>query len=81
MTKNSKQRKKVMLPVDPQLAKEIQQLSASSGSSPQNILAALVWIGKKAFGRKVKIEGDNENMRLSITSFEDFPKLSPIDEE
>ncbi len=83
MSKSAKkiQRKKILMSMDTELAKQIQVLSERAGTSPQNILAALVWIGKKAFGRNVKIESDDEKLRLSISSFAEFPKLTPLDEE
>lgn len=74
-------RKQVTMTVDNELAKQINELSKESGSSVQNILAALVWIGKKAFGRTVKIESSSEQLRLSITAFEEFPKISPLDDK
>lgn len=64
--------------VDPPLAKDVKELAAQLSVSPQELLASLVWIAKKAMGRKVKIESKAENKTLTITAFEDCPPMSPL---
>ncbi len=75
-----KQSKQVSLQIDAQMAEELAKMSKQAGTSSRNLLATLLWMGKKAFGREVTIESDAETQALSIKSFADLPKLESLDD-
>lgn len=67
--------------MDEELAKDIAKLSQEAGTTPQNLLQSLVWLGKKFMGRNVIIQSKDESKVLKITGFGDFPKSSPLDQD
>jgi hypothetical protein len=71
--------KDVNIKIDADLADEIQRLSKEAGASDRNLLAALVWMAKKAFGRDVKISGKGESQVLNIKTFSDLQRMEPVE--
>lgn len=63
--------------VDPGMAQEIERMAQATGASPKDILDILLYIGKKALGRKVKITGDDDKFEMSI-SLQKFKKIAPL---
>lgn len=76
-----KKRQDALLKIDADLAREIESLSQESGASVRDILASLVWIGKSAFGRKIRIEDKEDDKVMTISSFEKLKKLIPLSDE
>jgi hypothetical protein len=72
--------KKVLMKMDERLARDIEGISKELEVSAETLVASLVWLGKRAMGRKVKIEGVDEKKTLTISSFEHFQKICPLDE-
>lgn len=77
----SKQTKQVNLSVDERLLQDIMRISKELGSAPEQVLASLVWLGKKAMGRRIKIESSQETKVLTITAFESHPKIEPLTDD
>ena len=71
--------KDIDLPVDSRVAADLQQMSKAAGTSDANLLASLIWMGKKAFGREVQIRGKDEKQTLTIKSFADLDKIDRKD--
>lgn len=67
--------------VDPHIAKELKEISGQIGTGTQDLLASLLWLARKAMGRKIKIESKEESKSLTVTTFEDLPKISPLDKQ
>lgn len=65
--------------VDPRIAKDLKELSDKVGAGTQDVLASLVWLAKKAMGRKIKIESKEESKSLTVTTFENLPKVTSLD--
>lgn len=66
--------------MDERLAKEIEGISKELDVPAETFVASLVWLGKRAIGRKVKIESSDERKSLTISSFESFQKICPLDD-
>jgi hypothetical protein len=81
MSKDKSNQKEVLMKVDPHTAKELKEISGQVGASTQDLLASLVWLARKAMGRKIKIESKEESKSLTVTTFEGLPKISPLDKQ
>lgn len=81
MSKDKSNQKEVLMKVDPRIAKELKDISNQVGAGTQDLLASLVWLAKKAMGRKIKIESKEEAKSLTVTTFESLPKVSPLDKD
>lgn len=79
-SKVGQKRRRIMMPVSEELADDIKRLSEASGSTPQNVVAGLVWLGKKMFGREVILQSKDESISLKIHAFEDLTKLTNLED-
>lgn len=59
------------------MAQELEQMASATGATAKDILDILLYIGKKAMGRKVKITGKDDKSEVYI-SLERFPKIVPL---
>lgn len=59
------------------MAQELEQMASATGANAKEILDILLYIGKKAMGRKVKITGDDDKFEVSI-SLQKFKKIAPL---
>jgi hypothetical protein len=58
------------------MAQELEQMASATGATAKDILDILLYIGKKAMGREVKITDENK-LEVSI-SLQRFPKIAPL---
>lgn len=78
MTKPKQAQKEVLMKIDPRIAKDLKEISDKVGAGTQDVLASLVWLAKKAMGRKIRIESKEEAKSLTVSTFENLPKVSPL---
>lgn len=71
----------VNIEVDEALARDLIWMSQRTGQSIRNLLAALVWIGKKAFGRKLTVQSKEEAKVLEVHLFEELEKVTSLDKD
>ncbi len=78
VVKTDKKDEDILSALPEEIASDIKEMSEAAGVSVKNLLATLVWMGKKSFGREVVITGDEENSRLRVTALKKFQKLVSI---
>jgi hypothetical protein len=70
-------KKDVVMKLDPNMASEIQRLAEATNSTAGEIMDMLLYIGRKALGRKVTISSKEENDQVEI-SFNKFKKVANL---
>lgn len=70
-------KKRLLLKLNPKTAAEIQNLSLATHSTIQEVIDMLLYIGKKAIGREVRITSQEETNEVNI-SLKKFPKIAPL---
>jgi hypothetical protein len=76
--KTDKKDEDILASLPEDLANDIKEMSETAGTSVKNLLATLVWMGKRSFGREVVITSDEEKDRLRVTALKKFLKLTPL---